>query len=230
MESPDLTLVMKFTSEWSVNDGGTFTWTPFNITPVSGTGTWDSSLLTFTVPTTALPNDTKFSDKNNNELSIPSSVNTPTYGGVFIVEIIFYDTSTTTATIQYHQTEVLTISGKDWTATSWFSYSRNVDKYTVLECSITPADAIPASDVPSDITLAWGQIHLAFDISSTHFESDLGTGLSTGDVIPCRAKSGLVPLTGATDVVCTLETNINNRTHVIVTGFQAVSAGTVIEI
>lgn len=60
---------------------------------------------------------------------------------------------------------------------------------------------------------------------TARWATDIGTGKSSGDPVPCRGITGITPLSGSTNILCRVYTDATSP-YIRVTNFETISAGT----
>ena len=109
----------------------------------------------------------------------------------------------------------------------------DVSTNTLYKVSFTPAQSVPLSVIPVNTATAWGLIVIQFptqdSLLNVLWPLDLGTGLSSGSLLPCRAMSGITVASGST-LTCTLypaaSVSTSNYASIHITNFNSLASGT----
>lgn len=158
--------------------------------------------------------------------STGSGINMPSTAGIYSVEVKFISGSTNThAFLHYLTVNAATMAG------SAKAYSNDVAQMTIYELAFTPTIDVPASSIPSSISSSWGQINVRFPTTTNYWQTDLGTGKTTGSAVTCKGISNISAVTGSS-LTCqiTLGSGVTSTdyAYVSITGFSKLTAGTAV--
>ena len=112
---------------------------------------------------------------------------------------------------------------------SVLAFSYDVLKDSLYQVTFTPTITIPQGTVPELPQKSWGTFDIWFPTMNTNLQTlwltDLGTGLQTLDVVPCKAIQNITPVNGD-NILCRLITAgsvaTNTYATVRVTNFQII--------
>jgi hypothetical protein len=162
--------------------------------------------------------------------STSTGISSPSDSGIYYLQTWLEDSNNDKTAFQVVPDEVY---GSSFTSATIVQISLDIEKASLYTFTFKASSNIPSSEVNSDITQPSGRIDLEFPTVDSSgnlmWETDLGTGLSEGDIIGCRSKVGFTALEGE-DLVCKIypaESEAEGKYAVIrVMNFDSIASGT----